>query len=107
MAMRPYHRVQRESRLYLLNRDRRLKIFPLADVVQPCHAIGQSVGVVQAPVAGWNEGVGELTGIVADGQGALIDHVPNAKLLGARLAGSIDSRTSARAVAKLFVAPAH
>src|SRR5208337_415850 len=91
----------------LLGHGRGLQVFPLADVVQPGHAIGQGVGAVQAPVARRDQGVCEFPGIVSHRQRAPIDHVPDAKLFGASLAGSVNPRASARPVTKLLVTPAH
>jgi uncharacterized protein with LGFP repeats len=49
----------------------------------------------------------KFPGIVTYRQGAPIDYVPDAKLFGASLTGSVDPGASAGAVAELFVAPSH
>ena len=49
----------------------------------------------------------EFAGIVPYRQGAPIDYVPDAKLFGASLTGSVNAGASAGSVAKLFVAPSH
>ena len=51
--------------------------------------------------------VGKLLGIVSHGQRAAVDHVPDAFLIRARFASSVDSRAAAGTIAQLFVTPAH
>ena len=66
-----------------------LNLLPLADVVEACQSVGQGVGAVQAPVAGRDDVVRKLLGIIARRQRAEINQVPDARQLRACLAGSV------------------